>query len=135
MANFEAAAVGPHTHIGCLSWFLVNCVKFVLLQKNFRKIIFFCLFGPYIAIGEKGGNIGWHPKPKSIFFGRSRKQIITFQTRTCMTRAYSQMQSTYKYSEHSSIIWPVWPNGWMFVSELSGSGFESSCNHMLSLNL
>ena len=22
---------------------------------------------------------------------------------------------------------PVWPNGWVFVYELSGSGFESSC--------
>ena len=28
-----------------------------------------------------------------------------------------------------SPIWPVWPNGWVFVYELSGSGFESSCSH------
>ena len=28
-----------------------------------------------------------------------------------MTRTYSQMHRTGKYSEHSSIIWPVWPNG------------------------
>ena len=27
-----------------------------------------------------------------------------------MTRTYSQMHRTDKYSEHSSIIWPVWPN-------------------------
>ena len=33
-------------------------------------------------------------------------------TRVCdMTRTYSQMHRTDKYSEHSSIIWPVWPNG------------------------
>ena len=25
---------------------------------------------------------------------------------------------------------PVWPNGWVFVYELSGSGFESSCSHL-----
>ena len=25
--------------------------------------------------------------------------------------------------------WPVWPNGWVFVYELSGSGFES-CSHL-----
>ena len=25
---------------------------------------------------------------------------------------------------------PVWSNGWVFVYELSGSGFESSCNHL-----
>ena len=27
-------------------------------------------------------------------------------------------------------VWPVWPNGWVFVYELSGSGFESSCSHL-----
>ena len=32
-----------------------------------------------------------------------------------MTRTYSQMHRTDKYSEHSSIIWPVRPNGWVFV--------------------
>ena len=36
--------------------------------------------------------------------------------RVChMTRSYSQMHCTDKYSEHSSMIWPVWPNGWVFV--------------------
>ena len=25
---------------------------------------------------------------------------------------------------------PVWPNGWVFDYELSGSGFESSCSHL-----
>ena len=40
------------------------------------------------------------------------------------------MHRTDKYSEHSSIIWPVWPNGWMFVYELSGSGFEFSSSHL-----
>ena len=28
-----------------------------------------------------------------------------------MIRTYSQMHGTDKYSEHSSIIWSVWPNG------------------------
>ena len=26
---------------------------------------------------------------------------------------------------------PVWPNGWVFVYELNGSGFESSCSHLI----
>ena len=43
---------------------------------------------------------------------------------------YSQMHRTDKYSQHSSIIWPVWPNGWVFVYELSGCGFESSWSHL-----
>ena len=47
-----------------------------------------------------------------------------------MTRTYSQMHRTDKYSEHSSIIWPVWLNGWVFVYELSGCGSESSCSHL-----
>ena len=28
-----------------------------------------------------------------------------------ITRTYSQIHRTDKYSEHSSISWPVWPNG------------------------
>ena len=47
-----------------------------------------------------------------------------------MTRTYSRIQYTDKYSQHSSISWPVWLNGWVFVYELSGCGFESSCSHL-----
>ena len=32
------------------------------------------------------------------------------------------MHRTDKYSQHSSIIWPVWLNGRVFVYELSGVG-------------
>ena len=35
-----------------------------------------------------------------------------------------------KYSQHSSIIWPVWLNGWVFVYELSGCGLHSSCSNL-----
>ena len=52
-----------------------------------------------------------------------------------MTRTYSQMHRTDKYPEHSSIIWPVGPNGWVFVYKLSDSGFESSCSHLKSKSL
>ena len=47
-----------------------------------------------------------------------------------MTTRYSQMHRTDKYWEHSSIIWPVWPNGWVIVYEVSGFGFQSSCTHL-----
>ena len=30
---------------------------------------------------------------------------------------------------------PVWLNVWVFVYELSGCGFESSCSHFNSLNI
>ena len=41
------------------------------------------------------------------------------------------MHRTDKYSQHSSIIWPVWLNDWVFVFELSGCEFESSCSHLI----
>ena len=40
-----------------------------------------------------------------------------------MILKYSQMQRTDKYSQQSSIIWPVWHNSWVFVYELGGCGF------------
>ena len=49
-----------------------------------------------------------------------------------MTRTYSQIQHTDNYSQHSSIFWPVRLNGWVFIYELSGCGFESSRSHLIS---
>ena len=40
------------------------------------------------------------------------------------------MHRTDKYPQHNSIIWPVWLNGWVFVYELSGCGFKSTCSHL-----
>ena len=40
------------------------------------------------------------------------------------------MQHTYKQSQHSSVTWPVWLDGWVFVYELSDCGFESRCCHL-----
>ena len=40
------------------------------------------------------------------------------------------MHHTDKYSQHSSIIWPVRLNGWAFGYELSGYGFESRYSHL-----
>ena len=47
-----------------------------------------------------------------------------------MIRTYSQIHRTDKYSQLSSIIWPVWLNGSVFVYELSGCRFESCCSHL-----
>ena len=44
-----------------------------------------------------------------------------------VTRRYSQMQRTDKYSKYGSVIWQLWLNCWVFVYELSGCGFESTC--------
>ena len=71
----------------------------------------------------------------------SRKEFLDIQaTVECgftlklvpdMIKRYNQMHRTDEYSQHSSIIWPVWPNGWVFVYELSGCWFESRCNHLI----
>ena len=45
-------------------------------------------------------------------------------------RIYCQMYRKDKYSRHSSIIWPVWLNGWVFVYEVSDCGFQSCCSHL-----
>ena len=45
-------------------------------------------------------------------------------------RTNSQMHRPDKYSQHSSIICPVWINGWVLIYELSGCGFESRCSHL-----
>ena len=45
-------------------------------------------------------------------------------------RTYNQMHRTVKCLQHSSINWLVWRNGWVFVYELSGCGFESSSSHL-----
>ena len=42
----------------------------------------------------------------------------------------TRMHRTGKYSQHSSIIWLVWVNGWVLVYELSGCGFDSRCCHL-----
>ena len=47
-----------------------------------------------------------------------------------ITRRCTQRHRTDKYSEHSSIIWPVWRSGSVFVYELSGFGFDSSFSHL-----
>ena len=67
---------------------------------------------------------------------RAWSSLIFRQTAWCgftlklvggMIITYSQMQCTDMYSKHSSIIWLVWLNGWVFLYELSGCGFKSCC--------
>ena len=47
-----------------------------------------------------------------------------------MTRTYSQIYRADNYSGHNSVIWSVWPNCWVLIYELSGSGFKFSCSHL-----
>ena len=85
----------------------------------------------------------------------SRSSHLNFRYRVCFTKkfldiqangecgftlkcvrniiiTYSQMHRTDNYSQFSSVIWSVWPNGWVFVYELSGCGFECRCSQLNS---
>ena len=48
-----------------------------------------------------------------------------------MIMTCSQLNRTDKYSQHSSIIWPVWLNGWVFIYERGDCGFEYVRNNKL----
>ena len=45
------------------------------------------------------------------------------------------MYHTDKYSQHSSIIWSIWLNGWVSVYEPSGCGFKSHYSHLKFVDL
>ena len=47
-----------------------------------------------------------------------------------MMITYSQMYRTNKNSHYSSIIWPVWLNGWVYIYEVSDCGFEFWKHHL-----
>ena len=50
-------------------------------------------------------------------------------TRMGPCRTYIEMHRTDDYSQHNSIMWPVWLNGWVFIYKLSGCGFVLRCSH------
>ena len=74
----------------------------------------------------------WHllQARSSLTFRQTIECRFTLKLVRDMIITYSQMHRTDKYSQHSSIIWPVWLNGWVFVYELSGCGFECRCCHL-----
>ena len=55
--------------------------------------------------------------------------LSKFNSVRCISILYGAFED--KFSQHSSIIGPVWSNGWVFVYELSGCGFVSRCLHLL----
>ena len=69
-------------------------------------------------------------RARSSFTFRQYRVWIHSEYARVMIKTYSQMHRTDKYSQHSSIIWPVWPNGWVFVYQLSGCEIEPSCSHL-----
>ena len=65
----------------------------------------------------------------SLTFRQTIASGFTLKLVREMIATYSRMHRTNKYSKHSSIIWPVCLNGWVFVYKLSGCRLESRCCH------
>ena len=94
--------------------FLTNNVKGLQTSKKCVKI--FEYFRNQVA-----------PKGILFFFKKCIPQVTATGLVRDMIRTYSQMHHTDKYSQHSSFIWSVWLNAWVFVYQLIGCGVASSC--------
>ena len=74
---------------------------------------------------------------KSIFTACSYHVTYAFQSQftlySCLNVkelvAWNRRDSN-KLKWSLSEVWPVWPNGWVFVYEPSAWGFESTCSHL-----
>ena len=110
-------------HLAKLAKWL-SCVVSTYLYGAFDCMFLSC----HVRVSE------WiHSEYHSEYHSESTLNItlnMTLKRVRDMIRTYSQMHRTDKYSQHSSIIWPVWLNGWVFVYELSGCRFESSWSHL-----
>ena len=81
----------------------------------------------FSASFEQG--VPWHSSNWVLIYSKMRTWHTYSQN--IQARTYSQMHCTDKYSQYSSVIWPVCLNGWVFIYELSGCGFESSYSHLI----
>ena len=63
------------------------------------------------------------------FVNKFDRVWIHSETRTWHDKNIQSNAPYSKYSQQSSINLSVWLNGWIFVLELSGCGFESGCDH------
>ena len=61
---------------------------------------------------------------------RSLSQTFLEFLRFTICLLVSALGQLYNISNNRGSNFPVWLNGWVFVYELSGCGFESSCSHL-----
>ena len=92
----------------------LSCAVSTYLYSTFDCMLFSCYY---------------HAR-SSFTFRRIKKCGYTLKFVRETAKIFSEMHRTDKDSQHSSIIWTVYLNGWVFVYGLSDSGFESSCCHL-----
>ena len=66
----------------------------------------------------------WHLlwERTSLTFSQTIECRCTLKLVHDIALTYSQMHCTHKNSQHCSINWSVWLNGWVFVYKVSGCG-------------
>ena len=126
-------------------WQRANCCCYSFVDISYLVITSNRWMNYSSSLLQIGGNKNWvwvqlqSLKLQISHLLQARSSLTFRQTKECgftlecvhdMTRTYSQMHHTDKCSQHSSIIWPVRLNGWVFAYELSGCGFKSSCSHL-----
>ena len=82
----------------------------------------------------------WYDCILSLCHVRVSEWIYTLQLPECQGTLCSKQARYPKFKwkqqhlnpqpHHSSIIWPVWINGWVFVYELNGCEFKPRCCHL-----
>ena len=71
-----------------------------------------------------------NPEPLSCYSQATIECGFTLKHVGDVIGTYIQLHCPNKCSEQSWIVWWAWPNSWVCVYQLSGSGFDFSWNHL-----
>ena len=106
------------------SWFyntfdfvLVKSTK-TLMKREITIISFVTVCSCHVTYAFRSESTLYSCLNVKEFLARSRREIWSLSECTL---------------NHLAIL--VWPNGWVFIYQISGSGFESSCSHLSPLYL
>ena len=115
------------THVKWKNIWLV----FKKLECSINFCSFWFTFVKFICIFESGSLVLLFLEWPSLFLAISLNRLPSLQTLylLLMSRKCFRVNPC-SLPECQGHSWPVWPNGWVFVYKLSGSGFESSCSHL-----
>ena len=125
-------------------WVLICTVHFIIctyVTYAFQRdsTVYSCLYFNELFARNRRGiwslsdcNVIW--THKHLVHNRTFNQTFS-QTGQMTELCYEYLsvlatQFTTQYSQHSSIISPVWLNGWVFVYQLSGCKFKYCCSHL-----
>ena len=105
----------------------INFDFYIIMRKSICNVTFWLM--RYLNISVVNLTVCYY-QVTYAFQSESAHWIYTLKHVRDMTITCSQMHDTDRYSGHSSIIWPVWLNGWAFVHKLSGCRLKSRCCHL-----